>query len=77
MKFFAHSFDPEVFEQGILDELPVMCNCFLRDRVHNAVAVFFNFDDRSCVLIMGKATGDCDGRGISESQFNDVIQCLA
>jgi hypothetical protein len=53
MEFFAHSFDPEVSEQGILDELPVMCNCFLRDRVHNAVAEFFNFDDRSCVLIMG------------------------
>ena len=76
MEFFAHSFDSEVFEQGILDELPIMCNRLLRDRVHYAVAVFFNFEDGSCILILGKAMGDCDVRDISESQSNNVIQCL-
>ncbi len=54
-----------------------MCNCLLRDRVYNGVAVFFNLNDGFCVLILGKETGDCDVRGISESQSNDVIQCLA
>jgi hypothetical protein len=54
-----------------------MRNRLLRDRVHNAVAVFFNFDDGSCILILGKATGDCGVRGIRESQPSDMIQCLA
>ncbi len=54
-----------------------MRNRLLRDRVYYAVAVFFNFNDGSCILILGKATGDCDVRGISESQLNDMIQCLA
>ena len=54
-----------------------MRNCLFLDRVHNAIAVFFNFDDGSCILILGKAMGDCDVRGISESQPNDMIQCLA
>jgi hypothetical protein len=54
-----------------------MHNCLLRDRVHNAIAVFFNFNDGSCILILGEATGDCDVRGISESQPNNMMQCLA
>ncbi len=77
MEFFAHSFEPKVFEQGILDELPVVRNRLLHDMVHYAIAVFFNFDDGLCILILGKATGDCDVRGIRESQPNDMIQCLA
>ena len=53
-----------------------MRNHLLRDRVHNAIAVFFNFDDGSRILILGKAMGDCDVRGIRESQPNDMIQML-
>ncbi len=53
-----------------------MRNRLLRDRVHNPVAVFFNFNDGSCILILGEAMGDCDVRGTSESQPNDMIQCL-
>ena len=63
-------------EQGILDELPVVRNCLLRNRVYYTFAVFFNFDDGSCILILDKATGDCDVKGVSESQTNDMIQCL-
>ncbi len=54
-----------------------MRNSILCDRVHYAIAAFFNFDDGSCILILGKAMGDCDVRGVSESQTNDMIQWLA
>ena len=67
MEFFAHCLDPQVLEQGVLDGLPVVCNCLLCDRVYYAIAVFFNFDDWICILILGKTAGDCDGKGVSES----------
>ena len=53
-----------------------MRNRLLLDRVNYAVAVFFNFGVGSCILILGKATGDCDVGGVSESQTNGMIQCL-
>ncbi len=40
-------------------------------------AVFFDFNNRACILIVDKFARDGDGRGISKSQVNDVIQCLA
>jgi hypothetical protein len=42
-------------------------NCLLCDRVYYTVAVFVNFNDGACILILGKATRDCDARGVSES----------
>ncbi len=77
MEFFAHCLDPQVLEQGILDELHVVCNCLIRDRVYDTIAVIFDFDDGTCMLIVGKTMGGCDGRGISESQTNNMIQFLA
>ena len=42
-----------------------------------SIAVFFNLYDSTCILLLGKTTGDCDGRGVSESKTNNMIQCLA
>ncbi len=77
MEFFAHCLDPQFLEQGIFAELPVVCNSLLRDRVYHTIAVFFNLYDWTCILLLGKTTGDCDGRGVSESETNNMIQCLA
>jgi hypothetical protein len=41
------------------------------------MVVHFDFNNRACVLIVGKFLRDGDGRGISESQLNDAIKCLA
>jgi hypothetical protein len=54
-----------------------MCDGFFGDRVYYTIAVFCDFNNRACVLIMGKFAKDGDGRGISKSQVNDVIECLA
>ncbi len=54
-----------------------MCDGFFGDRVHNAIAVFFDFNDGVRIVVVGKGMGNKDGRGICESQINDMIQCLA
>ncbi len=73
MEFFAHCFEPQISEQGIFDQFPVMGDGFFGGRVYFTIAVFFDFNDRACILIMVKFLWDGDGRGISESQVNDVI----
>jgi hypothetical protein len=77
MEFFAHCLEPQISEQGIFDQFPVMCDGFFGDRVYCSVAVFFGFNDRACILIVDKFARDGDGRGIYKSQVNDEIQCLA
>ena len=72
MKFFAHCFEPQISEQGIFNQLPVIGDGFFGDRVYYTIAVFFNFNNRTCVLIMGKFSRDRDGRGIRKSQVNNV-----
>jgi hypothetical protein len=76
MEIFAHCPEPQISKQGIFDHLSVMGEIFFGDGVYYSVAVFFNFNNRACVLIMDKFARDRDGRGMSESQVNDVIQCL-
>ncbi len=73
MEFFAHFLEPQIPEQGIFDQLPVMVDGFFGDRVYCTIAVFFDLNNRACVLIVGKFSRDGDSRGISESQVNDVI----
>ncbi len=73
MEFFAHCLEPQIPEHGIFDQLPVMGDGFFGDRVYYTIAVFFDFNDRVCILIVGKFLSDGDGRGISKSKFNDVI----
>jgi hypothetical protein len=46
---------------------------FFGDRVYYTIAVFFNFNDRACILIKSKFSRDGGCRGISESKDNDVI----
>jgi hypothetical protein len=75
-EFFADCLEPQISEQGIFDQLPVMGDDFFGDGVYYSVAVFFDFNDRACILIVAKFAGDRDGRDISKSQVNDVIQCL-
>ncbi len=77
MEFFAHCLDQQFLEQGILAELPVVCNSLLCDRVYHAIAVFFDIYDWTCILLLGKTMEDCDGRCVSESKTNNMIQCLA
>ncbi len=76
MEFFAHCLEPQISEQGIFDQLPVMGDGFFGDGMYYSVAVFFYFNDRACILIMDKFARDGYGRGMHESQVNDVIQCL-
>ncbi len=58
MEFFVHCLEPQISEQGIFDQLPVMGDGFFIDRVYYSIAVFFNFNDRACVLIMDKFVRD-------------------
>jgi hypothetical protein len=58
MEFFAHCLEPQISEKGIFDQLPVMGDSFFGDGVYYSVAVFFDFNDRACVLIVDKFTRD-------------------
>jgi hypothetical protein len=53
MEFFAHCLEPQIHEQGIFDQLPVMGDGFFGDRMYHTIAVFFDFNDRACILIVG------------------------
>ncbi len=54
MELFAHCLEPQISEQGIFDQLPVMGDSFFGDGVYYSIAVFFDFNDKACVLIMDK-----------------------
>jgi hypothetical protein len=54
MEFFPHSLEPQISEQGIFYQLPVMGDGFFGEGVYYSVAVFFNFNNRACILIMDK-----------------------
>jgi hypothetical protein len=58
IEFFAHCLEPQIPEQGIFDQLPVMGDSFFGDRVYHVIAVFFDFNDRACILIVGKFSRD-------------------
>jgi hypothetical protein len=58
MGFFAHCLEPQIFEQGIFDQLPVMGDGFFGEGVYYSVAVFINFNNRACILIMDKFSRD-------------------
>ena len=58
MEFFTHCLEPQISEQGIFDQLLVMGDGFFGDRVYYSVAVFFNFNNSTCILIMDKFTKD-------------------
>ncbi len=72
MEFFACCLESQISEQGIFDQLPVMSDGFFGDRVYYAIAVFFDFNARACILIVGKFLRDRDGRDIQESKVDDV-----
>ncbi len=57
MEVFAHCLEPQIPEQGIFDQLPVMGDGFFGDRVYYTIAVFINLNDRACVLIVGNFRG--------------------
>ncbi len=52
---------------------------FLRDRMHNSIAVFFNVNEGARILLvmLGKQGRDCVGWGICETKADDVVQGLA
>jgi hypothetical protein len=58
MEFFAHYLEPQISKQGIFDQLPVMSDGLFGDGVYYSIAVFFNFNDRACVLIVDKFARD-------------------
>ncbi len=58
MEFFAHCLEPQISEQGIFDQLPVICDGFFGDGVYNSIAVLFDFNDRACILIVDKYARD-------------------
>ncbi len=59
--------------RGSFDQLPVNGDCFFGDRVYYTIAVFFDLNERTCVLIVGKFLRDGDDRGISKAQVNIVM----
>jgi hypothetical protein len=58
MEFFAHCLEPQISEQGIFDQLPVMGDGVFGDGVYYSVAVFFDFNNRACILIVDKFVRD-------------------
>jgi hypothetical protein len=56
MEFFAHCLQSS--EQEIFDQLPIMGDVFFVDRVYYSIAVFFDFNDRACILIVDKFARD-------------------
>jgi hypothetical protein len=58
LEFFTHCFEPQISEQGIFDQLPVMGDSFFGDMVYYTIAVFFDFNNRACVLIVGTFSRD-------------------
>jgi hypothetical protein len=58
MEFFAHCLEPQISEQGIFDQIPVMGDGFFGDGVYYSIAVFFDFNDRACILIEDKFVRD-------------------
>jgi hypothetical protein len=58
MEFFAHCLEPQISEQGIFDKLSVMGDSFFGDRMYYSVAVFFDFNNWACVLIVDKFARD-------------------
>ncbi len=58
MELFPHCLEPQLPEQGIFDQLSVMCDGFFGDRVYHTIAVFFDFNYRACMLMVGKFSQD-------------------
>jgi hypothetical protein len=58
MEVFAHCLEPQISEQGIFDQLSVMGDSFFGDGVYYSIAVFFDLNDRACVLIVDKFARD-------------------
>ncbi len=59
MEFFAHCLEPQISKQGIFDLLPVMGDGFFSGgRVYYSFAVFFDFNNRACILIVDKFARD-------------------
>ncbi len=79
VEFFAHCVDPQIFEEGILDQFSVVGDGFLCDRMYNAITVFFNANEGARILVamFCKRGRDCVDWGIGESKTDDVVQGLA
>ncbi len=73
MEFFAHCLEPQIPEQVMFGQLPVMGDGFFGDSVYYTIAVFFYFNDKAFILIVGKFLRDGVGRDISQSKVNDVM----
>ncbi len=58
VELFAYCLEPPISEQGIFDQLPVMGDGFFCDGVYYSAAVFFDFNDRACILIVDKFARD-------------------
>jgi hypothetical protein len=60
MEFFAHCLEPQISQQGIFDQFLVMGDGFFGDGVYYsiAVSVFFDFNNRACILILDEFARD-------------------
>ncbi len=58
MEIFAHCLESQISEHGIFDQLPVMGDGFFGDGVYFSIALFFNFNNWACVLIVDKFARD-------------------
>jgi hypothetical protein len=52
MKFFAHGLGPQILEQWLLHQLPVLRDGLLGDRMDNAATVFINVNDQGILVGM-------------------------
>jgi hypothetical protein len=78
MELFRHRRDPKFFQEWIVHQFGVFCNGLLGDRVHHAVAYFFDVDDVP-KTIGGFEKGSRDGvrGGRIESKIDDMVEGLA
>jgi hypothetical protein len=78
MDFFRHCRDPKFFQEWIVHQFGVFRNGLLGDRVHNAVAYFFDVNDVP-KTIGGFEKGSWDGvhGGRIESKIDDMVEGLA
>ena len=78
MQFFGRCEDPKFFQLRVIHQFGVFHNGFLGDRVHNAVADFFDIDDvTKTIRGFEKGLGDgVHGKRI-EGEIDDMIEGVA
>ena len=70
--------EPQVFEDGIVDQFLVLGDGLFSDWMHHSITVFFDVHEGICrlLVIWSKREWDCIGWGVDETEASDVVQGL-